>query len=436
MSVSDHDEAGSLLALPLRARAKAMSDTGAVSADLIDLLNERTEMVDPQLRAYAEWRPAVRPVARPGQSPPLTVTYKDLVHVTGFTTRFGSSVGMRSYPRSSARIARELEDTGVLCLGKVDTSEFGLGLNTNSRNPRHPLYSTSGSSCGSGSAVAASLCDFSIATDTLSSARNPAANCGVVAMRLTQEERWREGIVPVSPTLDAVGIVTRSCDDLNFVFSRTGVVRSAPSAPWGRQVRVLRDWANDDHDPEVRRAWDHFLRVLVAEGIVIKTVSFPDWSQRWIAWELLMREASDAHSELGTDCRMDYSEPVRALLEAGRAIGDPKYRDLLCRRASFGAGLAALAHQEPAPLIFPHDASLPRRIDEPPYAQVCQPFDAVPPDPGFAAVPSLAGLPSLCLPLPTHPPDAPLSAELVGPPHSEVWLASIGSVLERILADE
>jgi Asp-tRNA(Asn)/Glu-tRNA(Gln) amidotransferase A subunit family amidase len=435
MSTGANPAATALLNVPLRRRAEVMKDSGVGTGDFINLLNDHVSAVDPQVQAYAEWRPSRSPGAL-ASYPPLTIAYKDLIHVAGFATRYGSSQGIRCYPRSSARVAAELDGQGVLCLGKADTSEFGLGLNTNSRNPRHPLYSTSGSSCGSGAAVAAAMCDFSIATDTLSSARNPAANCGVAAMRLTQRDRWRDGIMPVSPTLDALGVVARTCDDLEFVFGRTGLAQLAAEVPGGPRIRVLRDWVDDDHHPGVRRAWDCFLRRLEASGITVSAVSFPHWPQRWIAWDLLIREAAEVHSKRRMDLELDYSEPVRNLLEAGRAIADERYRQLLRQRGRFAAALAVLADAEPSPLVFPHDASLPRRIDEPPYVQVCHPADAVTPDPGFAAVASLAGLPSLCLPLPVREADAPLSVELVGPPHSEWRLARVGCALEKVIADE
>src|SRR5690606_38680191 len=81
------------------------------------------------------------------------------------------------------------------------------------RNPWNPDYVTAGSSSGSAVAVAARMTPLALGTDTNGSIRNPAARCGIVGIKPTYERVSRSGVIPLAPTMDHVGPMTRTVDD-------------------------------------------------------------------------------------------------------------------------------------------------------------------------------------------------------------------------------
>ena len=110
-----------------------------------------------------------------------------------------------------------LRAAGAVLVGKTNMLEFAYGeVHPDfgpSRNPWQPEYGTSGSSSGSGAAVAAGLGFGSIGSDTGGSIRGPAAFCGVVGLKPTYGLVSRSGVVPLSWSLDHVGPMTRTVRD-------------------------------------------------------------------------------------------------------------------------------------------------------------------------------------------------------------------------------
>src|SRR5213076_2543058 len=76
------------------------------------------------------------------------------------------------------------------------------------RNPYVLDRNTSGSSSGSGAAVAANLCAVAIGTETDGSIVSPSNNCGIVGLKPTVGLVSRSGIIPISATQDTAGPMT------------------------------------------------------------------------------------------------------------------------------------------------------------------------------------------------------------------------------------
>jgi aspartyl-tRNA(Asn)/glutamyl-tRNA(Gln) amidotransferase subunit A len=153
----------------------------------------------------------------------VPVAIKDLFTVRGMPTRAGSRMEIQDLVPPEGPFVESLRRRGCIILGKTTTSEFALG----GYNPTHPLpwnpcdmeqrRMTSGSSHGSAVAMAAGLAGFTVGSDTGGSVRLPAAFCGVVGYKSTHEYWSCEGVFPLSPALDSVGIFTRSAQDAVLV---------------------------------------------------------------------------------------------------------------------------------------------------------------------------------------------------------------------------
>ncbi len=141
---------------------------------------------------------------------------KDCFDTAGIPTTWGAAPYRDRVPSTDARIVTMLRDAGAVLLGKLATASLANGYRWYGgkvRNPWNTEEHAGGSSAGPGSATAAALCSFSIGTDSLGSILNPADQCGVVGLRATFGRVPTEGAMPLTPSLDRIGPLTRRVED-------------------------------------------------------------------------------------------------------------------------------------------------------------------------------------------------------------------------------
>lgn len=154
-----------------------------------------------------------------------TFVVKDLLDIKGYKTGCGNPSWLnRDFPAASHAICIEqLLCEGATCIGKTITDEFAFGLDGENyfygtpTNPKAPEHVPGGSSSGSASAVASRIADFALGTDTCGSIRVPASNCGIFGWRPTHGSLSTVGIKPFAPSLDTVGVFTRTSALLKLV---------------------------------------------------------------------------------------------------------------------------------------------------------------------------------------------------------------------------
>ncbi|WP_297310741.1 amidase [Neptuniibacter sp.] len=149
------------------------------------------------------------------------VAVKDSIDVAGSPTVAGSPALADAAPaETNAAVVQALLDANCKLAGKTTMHElaFGMtGLNEWAGTPvnhRFPDFIPGGSSSGSAVAVANSLADFSLGTDTGGSIRVPATCCGVFGFKPTFGRVSREGVQPEQTTLDCVGPFADSAEVL------------------------------------------------------------------------------------------------------------------------------------------------------------------------------------------------------------------------------
>ena len=141
--------------------------------------------------------------------PPLygvPVGVKDIFHVDGLATTGGSRLPPEELAGPEAESVRRLRAAGALILGKTVSTEFAYFGPGPTRNPHDPERTPGGSSSGSAAAVAAGLCPAALGTQTIGSISRPASYCGVCGYKPTYERVSRAGVIPLSPSLDHVGV--------------------------------------------------------------------------------------------------------------------------------------------------------------------------------------------------------------------------------------
>jgi len=148
----------------------------------------------------------------PSARPPLygvPIGVKDIFHVNGFKTQAGSKLPADSLTGPEAESVTRLKQMGALVLGKTVTTEFAYFAPGATRNPHNLEHTPGGSSSGSAAAVAAHLCPLTLGTQTVGSVVRPASFCGVVGFKPTSGRISTAGVIPLSPTLDHVGVFTQ-----------------------------------------------------------------------------------------------------------------------------------------------------------------------------------------------------------------------------------
>ena len=150
---------------------------------------------------------------------------KDILATAGILTTNGSKATADWVPDYESTITARLNDAGAILVGKLNLLEFAMGSGVLSgfgpaRNPWATDYTPSGSSSGSGAALAARQVPLSIGTDTGGSIRGPAAACGIVGLKQTYGRISRFGVTTLSWTLDHAGPMTRTAWDAAVMLGR------------------------------------------------------------------------------------------------------------------------------------------------------------------------------------------------------------------------
>jgi amidase len=142
---------------------------------------------------------------------------KDQVETRDMPTTYGSAVFKDFTPERDATIVTKLRNAGAIVIAKTTMGEYASGFLGSAfgavRNAYDPSRSASGSSGGTGSAVAANFGTIGIGEDTGGSIRGPAAVNSLVGLRPTLPLVSRFGMLPARPTTDTLGPITRTVKD-------------------------------------------------------------------------------------------------------------------------------------------------------------------------------------------------------------------------------
>jgi len=163
--------------------------------------------------------------AAPGGAAPLAglgFAVKDLLAVRGCRMGCGNPHwAVRQEPSTvTAAAVQRLLAAGGHCLGTTWLDEFAFGLAGENAwggtppNPRAPGRIPGGSSSGSASAVALGEADLALGTDTAGSIRAPASWCGLWGLRPSHGAVSTDGVAPLAPSLDTVGLFACSRETL------------------------------------------------------------------------------------------------------------------------------------------------------------------------------------------------------------------------------
>ncbi len=263
--------------------------------DPVDLTNyflERIKEKDPERviyvrlteeRALAEAAAASKRAQLKQRRSPLDgvpISWKDLFDTKGIKTEAGAKLLEGRVPDDDAECLKRATRAGLICLGKTnmpDVAFSGLGNNPWTGTGRNPFDDNvkrvpGGSSSGAALSVHHGLAAAAIGSDTAGSVRIPAAWCGITGLKTTHGLISLKGSVPLSPSQDTVGPLTKDIADANAINAiLSGKAAADLTGASLKGVRILRATSvfDDLVEPEYQQQVDAGLEQLKKAGAEI-----------------------------------------------------------------------------------------------------------------------------------------------------------------------
>ncbi|MGN8546988.1 amidase family protein [Bradyrhizobium sp. 13971] len=237
---------------------------------------------------------------------------KDSYLTKGVPTSLGLESLAHFVPQEDADAVRAIKRAGALIFGKNNLVEMSYGLTGHNarygqvKNPYARDRVSGGSSSGSAAAVAAGLVPASLGGDTVGSIRVPASFCGVVGFKPTTGRWPRDGVAPISHTLDTTGAFARSVEDCILLDQvMTGEQASVQSSNGGYDLKGARlAFAPRQFlelvDPDVETRFREVVRRLKDAGAEVVEVDLGDDFNALIqtaTWGIFAHETMGAISE-------------------------------------------------------------------------------------------------------------------------------------------
>lgn len=215
------------------------------------------------------------PAAGQGALRGARLAVKDNIAVAGLPWTAGHPMFARRIATQDAEAVVRLRDAGAQVVGVTQTDAGGFGVTTPSViNPARPGRTAGGSSGGSAAAVAAGLADIGLGTDTGGSVRIPAACCGLYAFKPSFGRVPLDGVWPMAPQLDHVGLMTR---DFELLRTAAAVLLQSRVSGEGRAPRFGVDLGQLERlDPPIARSFLQAVERIRALGLEVIPVQLPD----------------------------------------------------------------------------------------------------------------------------------------------------------------
>ncbi|AHI24596.1 amidase [Komagataeibacter xylinus] len=439
MTIQGH-KAGAALAIAADVRAGRRSAVSVVTDVIADIeardtrFNSVTRILGPAAVAQAEEVDRAIAAGRdPGPLAGVPFGVKDLFDVRGEVTTAGSIVLRDNLPATrDAVVVERLRTAGAVPVATLNMDEFAYGFSTENahtgttRNPHDTARLAGGSSGGSAASVAAGLLPFTLGSDTNGSIRIPSSLCGVWGLKPTYGQMPLGGVYPFVASLDVVGPMADTVDDLRAVY--TIMAGGTPvGEPDISDVRVARlgGWFADNISTELRAGIDAVMAHLGQDRVI----ELPEVARaRASAFLISAAEGGNLHLPRLRRRSMQYDPATRGRLMAGAMLPAATFVQAQRFRRWFRDHVhAALAQADV--LVAPATVGVAPRIDQPSIVVDGKTVSARANLGIFTQPISLAGLPVLAAPLAVD--GLPLGIQLIGAPGGEAKLFAVAAELQR-----
>lgn len=395
----------------------------------------------------------------PGPLSGLSYAVKDNIDTFDLPTTAGTRALLGSQPLSDAPVLAPLRASGAVLLGKLNMHELALGTTSDNAafgavlNPSDTKRSPGGSSGGSAAAVAGGLVDFALGSDTGGSMRIPASFCGIVGMRPSMDRYPHEGMVPISHTRDTAGVMALTVELVALVDEVITGDGSTPTIPLeSLRLGLPRKGFFNNLDPEVETVVEFALMKIAEAGVTLVDVEVKDAIEIGIAagfpiasYEMTRDLMSYVSTLPHPYCELTFAQIQAQVLSPDVSenmmhmitgpISEEHYRQCRDLRTqlqqnyaeTFSSNSVDALLAPVTPIVAPplHATEIMHRGE----MRALFPLTIQNTDPG-----SLAGQPSLSIPIPRAEGALPVGLGIEGPVHSDRRLLAIAQLLTGILA--
>lgn len=444
--------------------ARAIAARRLSPVELAEACLARIEARDPVLHAFIQRTPEraraeakaaeARQMRRTLRGPldGIPIGLKDIYETAGLATTAHSKLLAGNLPTEDAQTFSMLSGAGAVLLGKLATHEFAIGGPSfdlpwpPARNPWDTARFTSGSSSGTGAAVADGLVLGGTGSDTGGSIRGPAALCGIAGIKPTYGRCSRRGILPLSFSLDHAGPMAWTAEDCALMLQ--AMAGHDPLDPGsvdvpvpdfsagiggsvaGLRVGVVRHFHERDNPatPACAGAVENAARVLAAGGAAVREAVLPPLADYQAANSLVMyAEAWALHEPWITTRFHDYGEIMRSRLAMGAVMSAADYVQAQRRRRELVAATRAAMADLDILLVASAQSEAPLIESVPKWISMAKP--------GYTAPFNLTGLPALVVCAGFGDGGLPVGVQVVGHPWQEPMVLGAGHVIEQELGE-
>ncbi len=406
----------------------------------------------------------------------IPIANKDLYCTKGVRTTAASKILSNFVPPYESTVTQNLKDAGTVMLGKVNTDQFAMGGSTMTsffgvtKNPwadEDGNYSLvpGGSSGGSAAAVAAGLCMGATGSDTGGSIRQPASFCGITGIKPTYGRCSRYGIVAFASSLDQAGPMARDVKDCALLLremagfdAKDSTVADMPVPDFaaaltgdirGKKIGVPKEYRPNGLNAEVAAVWDKGIQLLKDAGAEVVEVSLPHTKYALPVYYIIA--CAEASSNLSRYDGVRYTTRVdgKTLDEMYENTRSDGFGSEVIRRILLGTFVLSAGFYD----AYYIRAQRVRRLIYEDFKKVFEEVDAIlapaAPTPAlsyeamkqmspvdtylgdvFTTPSSLAGVPSLALPVGFSTSGLPIGLQVIGKHFDENTVFQVAGVLE------
>jgi len=350
---------------------------------------------------------------------------KDIFDTSDMPTTYGSPIYTGWRPANDASAAALPRAAGGILLGKTVTTEFANRHPGPTTNPHNSDFSPGGSSSGSAAAVADFMVPLAIGTQTGGSVIRPAAYCGIVGFKPSYGLFPPAGMRINTESLDTVGIMARTVEDIALFRAAMMAVPYAPPAKPEMTPRfgLCRGPHWDEAQLEGRAVLETAVNRLAAAGASVSETALPPECAQADEWQRTLGSFEGLRNHMPELYRHEALLSPR-LREEKIALGRQLSLDQF-RAACRGAEKARAAAQDwaggfDAILTLPAPGQAPRGLGDTGSAI-------------FNALWTQLYMPCLTLPAGHGPDGLPVGIQLVARRHSDERLLAVGLWVEQRL---
>lgn len=435
--------------LTITEAAAAIAKGELTSLQLVNSCLERIDALEEKIKAWAlldregalaaarRLDEELRRGQRRGPLHGIPMGIKDIFYTAGLRTEAGSPFWSGFIPSYDATTVARLKEAGVIILGKTHTTEFAYRDPPPTCNPWNTAHTPGGSSSGSGAGVAAGMFLAALGSQTMGSVLRPAAYNGIVGFKPHHGRISTYGVVPVSWTLDHVGILARTVADAALVFQTIAghdprdhhsLDAPVPDCLGNLESRkaphlgLVRQYFFEHADEEMRSHTEKAVECLRQAGAKVEEIvpppsfaTVPDTGN-----SIMAVEAAAYHQEMFAKHKEQYRPGIRKLIEDGLTIRSTEYASALQTRLQQYADIEPILHQIDALLTPGTTGTAPHGLAFTGSAVMQAPW-------------SIIGVPSISLPTGLSQSGLPLAIQLAGPPKAEDRLLAVARWCEKAL---